>query len=913
MGATEETSFPHMKTVTKYSLRTWVMVLALAPTMLVGLMLGGYFTSNRFSELETTLLRQGTNIIEPLAIACEYGLQAQNREYTKRLIDQVQRHNAGLIKTIAVFDNQNQVLVSSRYQSDFELLRMPENRDFQQGLLLEHYGDILVLRAPVIQEALPMGSEPGPRTQLGYVSIQLNKHEALLEQYRAAVAAFIVVLIGVQLNLLFTFRLLKNVTAPITEMVRAVAKIREGKLNTRLEGDLIGELDSLKRGINAMAASLAEYHDEMQQNIDQATSDLRETLEQIEIQNVELDIAKKRALEASRIKSEFLANMSHELRTPLNGVIGFTRQLLKTPLHDNQRDYLQTIERSATNLLSIINDILDFSKLEAGKMVLEKVPFALRDSVDETLQLLSGSAYDKGLELVVDIDENVPDSLCGDVLRIQQVLTNLLGNAIKFTEQGCVRLQLTLADQSAERVVLRGEISDTGIGIAREQQSMLFQAFGQADSSVTRRFGGTGLGLVITKRLVNQMEGQIGFTSEKEKGSTFWFTLAIEPSTFAIDGPLPLAPLEGLSVILLEPRRHSRQALQKQLKQWQIPTQSIDTLDALPADPMQDPAPILLLNARQLDEAAPLPPSYPRRILMSEGSVAPHWQRLAQEGGCTLLSMPLSVRRLYQSLLEPKARAQTLPAAALPPSRPASGERAAIRLLAVDDNPANLKLIATLLTELAETVDTARGGQAAVEKCCQHHYDAIFMDIQMPEMDGLQATAIIRRDSLNRHTPIIAVTAHTLADEQSRILAAGMDDCLTKPIDEQGLARTLQHWVRPSGSDGAVDWSLALSQAGGNPSLAKEMLGMLVESIPETLAELDHALTLGENDALLRCVHKLHGATCYSGVPDLQKICAQIESSLKQGQAMESLEPELMELQDQLNLVATAARPYLAA
>ncbi|WP_425557065.1 two-component sensor histidine kinase BarA [Ferrimonas gelatinilytica] len=904
--------------MTKYSLRTWVLVLALAPTMLVGLILGGYFTSSRFSELETTLLRQGTNIIEPLAIACEYGLQAQNREYTKRLIDQVQRHNAGLIKTIAVFDNQNQVLVSSRYQRDFELLRMPENRDFQQGLLLEHYGDILVLRAPVIQEALPMGSEPGPRTQLGYVSIQLNKHEALLEQYRAAVVAFIVVLLGVQLNLLFTFRLLKNVTAPITEMVRAVAKIREGKLNTRLEGDLIGELDSLKRGINAMAASLAEYHDEMQQNIDQATSDLRETLEQIEIQNVELDIAKKRALEASRIKSEFLANMSHELRTPLNGVIGFTRQLLKTPLHDNQRDYLQTIERSATNLLSIINDILDFSKLEAGKMVLEKVPFALRDSVDETLQLLSGSAYDKGLELVVEIEEEVPDSLCGDILRIQQVLTNLLGNAIKFTEQGCVRLHLALADRTADRVILRGEVSDTGIGIAKEQQSMLFQAFGQADSSVTRRFGGTGLGLVITKRLVNQMEGQIGFTSEKEKGSTFWFTLSIEPSTFAIDTPLPAAPLQGTRVILLEPRRHSRHAVQQLLRQWQLPVQTIDNLGALPEQPTTEPAPVLLLNAQQLDESDELPPNYPQRVLMTEGNLAAHWQHLAREGACTLLSMPLSARRLYQSLLKPSAEkpAQTLPAPAadLPPSSQSSNERAPIRLLAVDDNPANLKLITTLLTEMAQNVDSARDGQAAVEKCCQHRYDAIFMDIQMPEMDGLQATAIIRRDSLNRHTPIIAVTAHTLADEQSRILAAGMDDCLTKPIDEQSLARTLKHWVRsPQESEGAVNWPLALSQAGGNPSLAKEMLAMLVDSIPETLAELDHAITMGENDALLRCVHKLHGATCYSGVPDLQKICAQIESSLKQGQEMEHLEPELMELQDQLNLVATAARPYLAA
>ncbi len=902
-----------MKTVTKYSLRTWVLVLALAPTMLVGLLLGGYFTSSRFSELEQTLLRQGTNIIEPLAIASEYGLLMNNREYTKRLIDLTHRQNSGLVQSIAVFDNQNQIFVSSKYHRDFELIKLPENRDLSQGTQVEHFGDTLVLRTPVMSEGTSSALGANRVAQLGYIALQLNKHEALLEQYRAAVAAFIIVLIGVQLNLLFTFRLLKNVTQPITEMVRAVAKIREGKLDTRLEGDLIGELDHLKRGINAMAASLSEYHNEMQQNIDQATSDLRETLEQIEIQNVELDIAKKRALEASRIKSEFLANMSHELRTPLNGVIGFTRQLLKTPLHDNQKDYLRTIERSASNLLSIINDILDFSKLEAGKMVLDNVPFALRDALDETLTLLSGSAYDKGLEMVVEIDERVPDSLCGDVMRIQQVITNLMGNAIKFTDKGSVRLSIDLADESADRVLLRAEVSDTGIGIADDQQPMLFQPFGQADSSVSRRFGGTGLGLVITKRLVNQMEGQIGFTSHRDQGSTFWFTLSIEKSGFSISDPLAKAPIKGARVALLEARRLSRAALNRQLEQWEITPYPSGTLLAL-SDTLVSEAPmdytlIATGSVPSYDALAAILPTLEAKggqlILLYEGQPAPWARQMADQGRAKLLALPLSQRRLYTSLLLEELAPAPLD------SQSVAAVTHPLKVLAVDDNPANLKLIATLLRELVDEVDTASGGQAAIDRCQKNRYDAIFMDIQMPDVDGLMATQAIRLDSRSRHSPVIAVTAHAMSDERDKILASGMDDYLTKPIDESDLKQVLMRWVRsPKSNSSVVDWPLALTQAGGNAELAREMLSMLLDSIPDTRSQLDRARNDGE---LVRTIHKLHGATCYSGVPALQKLCAQLEAALKQGLSSESLQPELLELRDELDKVESAAKAILAA
>ena len=366
-------------------------------------------------------------------------------------------------------------------------------------------------------------------------------------------------------------------------MVQAVDRIREGKLESRVSGQLIGELNFLKNGVNAMAQSLGDYHDEMQKSIDQATIDLRESLEQFEIQNVELDIAKRKAQEANKVKSEFLANMSHELRTPLNGVIGFTRQVLKTPLTDTQRDYLQTIERSAANLLAIINDILDFSKLDAGKMVIEKVPFSLRESVEETLTLLAPSAHKKNIELSLRVNHELPDSYIGDAMRIKQILINLASNAIKFTDEGFVNIEIgseVISDQSA---ILKVTVSDSGIGMNAKQQESIFEAFGQADQSVTRLYGGTGLGLVISQRLVSEMNGEIGFHSQEQKGSTFWFTFQCDVNPIPDSGSLSPSLLSEQRILYFESHQHSSLATSEILEKWQMKVTNVSTIEEVNA------------------------------------------------------------------------------------------------------------------------------------------------------------------------------------------------------------------------------------------------------------------------------------------------------------------------------------------
>ncbi|WP_428848536.1 two-component sensor histidine kinase BarA [Shewanella marinintestina] len=917
--------------MTKYSLRSWVLVLALAPTILVGILLGGYFTINRFYELEDTLIEQASNIIEPLAIAAEVGLESKDFETTKRLITSAQLNKASLVQFIAIFDEDNRVVVTSHHYKNHEVMRFDKPLDSMLRTQLEQVGDSMILRSPIFKSSnAPVQGFGGSQQagtdviKIGYIAILINKENALLQQHRAAVAAFIIVLIGVQLNLFFTFRLVKNVTQPITEMVRVVAKIREGKLDTRLTGNLIGELDLLKRGINAMAGSLSEYHDEMQQNIDQATSDLRETLEQIEIQNVELDMAKKRAQEASRIKSEFLANMSHELRTPLNGVIGFAKQLLKTPLHSSQQDYIRTIERSATNLLSIINDILDFSKLEAGKMVLENIPFSLRETIEETVTLLSSSAREKELELVIDVDSRIPEDVTGDAMRFSQIITNLVGNAIKFTDKGSVQLKLQFEEIKEGKVHLRFEVIDSGIGIDEQQQSSLFQAFGQADSSISRRFGGTGLGLVITKRLVNRMSGQIGCYSEPNQGSTFWFTLPLNISQYPINDALPLATLEGKSIILMGANNLTQNAIERMLQRWGLKVTLIQNTKQLEFISTQsnfifDFALMSCQAITKTDEPARLlklvKPKVNYLLLISDcieheevfSQLRPHVDKQ--------ISMPVGEKLLSSSLLDPHSASMhdnLMPLA--PITAPATLEN--LSVLAVDDNPANLKLIDTLLKELVTQVQVANNGDLAVKLAKERSYDLIFMDIQMPGTDGINATKQIRSNSANRNTPIIAVTAHAIAEERERISSSGMDGYLPKPIDEAALKGVITRWkTRPKFThfdQRTLNWDLCLTQANNKPDLALDMLKMLLKSLPETVEHIEHALNTTDNDKMLACIHKLHGACCYCGVPTTQMLCQQIESGLKRGDTVEDVEPEILELLDELTKVESAANQVIS-
>ncbi|TGC54915.1 two-component sensor histidine kinase BarA, partial [Salmonella enterica] len=848
--------------MTNYSLRARMMILILAPTVLIGLLLSIFFVVHRYNDLQRQLEDAGASIIEPLAVSSEYGMNLQNRESIGQLISVLHRRHSDIVRAISVYDDHNRLFVTSNFHLAPSQMQLPAGAPFPRRLSVDRHGDIMILRTPIISESYSpdesaIADAKNTKNMLGYVALELDLKSVRLQQYKEIFISSVMMLFCIGIALIFGWRLMRDVTGPIRNMVNTVDRIRRGQLDSRVEGFMLGELDMLKNGINSMAMSLAAYHEEMQHNIDQATSDLRETLEQMEIQNVELDLAKKRAQEAARIKSEFLANMSHELRTPLNGVIGFTRLTLKTELNPTQRDHLNTIERSANNLLAIINDVLDFSKLEAGKLILESIPFPLRNTLDEVVTLLAHSSHDKGLELTLNIKNDVPDNVIGDPLRLQQVITNLVGNAIKFTESGNIDILVEKRALSNTKVQIEVQIRDTGIGIPERDQSRLFQAFRQADASISRRHGGTGRGLVITQKLVNEMGGDISFHSQPNRGSTFWFHIHLDLNpNVIIDGP-STACLAGKRLAYIEPNATAAQCTLDLLSDTPVEVVYSPTFSALPLahyDIMILSVPVtfrepLTMQHERLAKAASMTDFL---LLALPCHAQINAEKLKQGGAAACLLKPLTSTRLLPALTE-YCQLNHHPEPLLMDT-----SKITMTVMAVDDNPANLKLIGALLEDKVQHVELCDSGHQAVDRAKQMQFDLILMDIQMPDMDGIRACELIHQLPHQQQTPVIAVTAHAMAGQKEKLLSAGMNDYLAKPIEEEKLHNLLLRY-KPGANVAArlmapepaefifnpnatLDWQLALRQAAGKPDLARDMLQLLSDFLPAVRNKIEARL-----------------------------------------------------------------------
>lgn len=951
----------------KRDLKEWIMVLTILPTMLTGITLAAYYTVNRFAELSEVQLQTGTNLVEPLAIAAEEGLLGGNKRKLRRLIYSSHRKNTGLINNIAIYDLQRQLVLHSGNRKDLKAMELPAAQpipSFTTAVSKENY---LVFYSPVYSEFNTSAVGEAVNEELiGYVALQLIQDRAQSAQKSALLVSLALIVLGLLISVLFAIKLVNKVIRPVKTMVTAINAIGSGTGDVYIEEELTGELDLLKNGINTVAKSLNAIHLEMQLNVEQTTADLRETMEQIEIQNVELNLAKREALEANRVKSEFLANMSHELRTPLNGVIGFTRQLMKTPLKENQRDYLETIASSANSLLVIIDDILDFSKLDAGRLALENIPFAFRDSINDVLTMLAPGAFEKNLEFSARFAADVPDDLIADPNRIKQVLVNLVGNAIKFTEKGSISVDISVVKRRFDEVTLKAVVIDTGIGIQPAQQESLFAAFGQADTSITRRYGGTGLGLIISQKLAQAMQGEITLSSEVNRGSTFSFQFDCKIHSIALSPPLPVQELKQRSMLYFESLSHTRSSTCELLESWGLkltPCGDTETLkrilksgrifDFALISPKVSAA--FVTEVKQL--ITELQPVVDHIYLLVETLPEATREVLLGSGIRACLNKPLNHRKLAVSLSK-----SFEPFPTNSPNWQSQTAKSPLNVLAVDDNEANLKLITTLLQEQVESVEVGKNGAEAVAICNIKKFDLVFMDIQMPVMDGITACQQIQSASLNADTPIVAVTAHALAGEKERLMEVGFNGYLTKPIDEQILYKTIKQYTSESlqeqpqalleqpqtetvsapestdesstqlsllnepvaptqtqtaetapSSDATdefkpqsarVDWDMALQHAANKPDLAVDMLMMLLDSIPAAREAIDKATEAEDSAEILKHVHKLHGACCYTGVPRLKKLANMIETHIKKHQNADDVIPELYELIDEMdNLV----------
>ncbi|WP_094751539.1 two-component sensor histidine kinase BarA [Psychromonas sp. CD1] len=910
----------------RYGLRAQVIIYTLLPTILIGGGLAAYFTFHRFQQANDYLINFAINITEPLAITSEYGMQDDTRTILRRVTGATHRKNSRIIKSLTIFDADNHVFVTSNYHRGFEIQRLPDGVEIPKYTTISYYGDNIIVRTPIIAQGDFLQYQltfDNSQKILGYVALEVNHSSVELLLYRDIVFSCSIVFLGILCSLYFAFRQAQRITAPISKMVSVVENISLGRLNSRVEGVYTGEINALQQGINEMALAMSKHHKEMQESIDLATSELRETLDQMEIQNIELDLTRKKAQQAAQVKSEFLANMSHELRTPLNGVIGFARQLLKTKMSSHQLDYLETIERSAANLLNIINDILDFSKIEAGKLLLEKIPFDLRDCVDETMALLAPSAHEKNLELSVFIDVEVTQSVLGDTMRLQQILTNLVGNAIKFTQQGNIEVKIQQLADKNNIITLKISITDTGIGISKAQHSQIFRAFEQADSSITRQYGGTGLGLVITQELIHKMHGKIHFDSIENQGSTFWFTIKLKKNSSNILSFLSTKHLQNSNILVFEQNEPSARACQLLLSQWGSISTIVSTDKQWIKSLHKNYESIVIGHSNNADIPALLTridqaQDYTKNVivLINSNNIS-LYEHLKSPSVSHCLCKPINHKNFANALLENQHKKPRLNLL----KKHKCVTREYLSVLAVDDNPANLKLISVMLKDIATHIVTCVDGLEAVEIATKEKFDLIFMDIQMPRLDGINACSLIKKESKNKKTPIIAVTAHAYPEEKEQFLQQGMDDCLAKPIDERALKKIIQRWFpknieneiktintqQTENKNMSFNWILAVQQSAGKEDLAKEMLILLLDEFPNIKKSTQNFIRSTKQQAsFTKIIHKFHGGCSYSGVPRLIKIIKEIEKGLHKNQTKEQLMPELLELLDELENVKNA-------
>ncbi len=713
----------------------------------------------------------------------------------------------------------------------------------------------------------------------------------------------------------------RSIVAPVRRLTRVAERVAGGDLSARAEPVAQDEIGVLGTSINTMTQRLSDTIAHLESAIDEARR------------------ARHAAEVANRAKSDFLANMSHEIRTPMNAILGMSHLALQSGLDAQQANYVQKVHRAAESLLGIINDILDFSKIEAGHLDMERVPFELGDVLDDLATNVGMKADEKNIELVFELAPGLPSALVGDPMRLGQVLLNLGNNAVKFTERGEIVVKVEELERDAAQVLLRFEVRDSGIGIDAEQQRRLFQPFSQADSSTSRRYGGTGLGLAISRHLVQMMGGEIGVDSRPGHGSRFHFT-----ARFGLRAPQPadddagrIARLRGLRVLIADDHEIARELLVQMTRGFGMqPTAVGDGAAALQAiaqaDERDQPFQLLLLDwkmpaldglecmARLSHTALRHPP--PVVLMLTAFSRDEVVRRLSagQIAAAATLSKPVTPSTLLDTCLGVLHLPGLHTRRAERRDEALSAHRASLagaRILLVEDNPINQELASDLLTRAGVTLGTADNGEQALAALAREPFDLVLMDCQMPVMDGYTATQMLRRQPQWRELPVIAMTANAMVGDREKVLAAGMNDHIAKPIKVDELFATLARWIarpaRERRAPAALDAQAARANLGGDSQLYDRIARMFVERETRFLERFAAARAAADTAGMLRLAHDLKSVAGTLGAAALAEAAAGLEHTCAELAPDPALDAQLERVKGQLEPALAGLREAAVA
>ncbi len=917
-----------------------LVFLALTPALCIAVFLTLHYSLRIIGDLNKKVYDRGEAITNYLALASEQAVQNGNRFVVEKLVKNTLLEEG--VVNVSVWGKDGNLLYEEKRQNLWN--KAPNYLVYKLSHLIYDNSPVLFRKYILDGDQSHIDSkedhshdaESASPQDSSHVVVGLTTEPTNYLETIVIIRGIAIVFVMLGISTLFALYTGRSISRPIERLTVTVKNIQKGHFKARIAEISGGEIGALEQGFNQMAERIQGSHEHLMKSINLATSELNKKIYEINEKNRELEIARVRAEDANLAKSRFLANMSHELRTPMNSVIGFADLLSEYRVDEGHRDYVNTIRRSAADLLVLINEILDYSKIESGELKIDKSEFNLYELIDGVINLLSKSAYEKDLDLLIYVDPNIPLELISDPLRLKQAVINLLSNAIKFTNEGYVSLEIhkRMGNHNDNNMdYLEFRVIDTGIGIKDEDIDTIFEPFTQSDDSLTRRYSGTGLGLSITKHFIEKLGGDIGFSTKIGKGSTFWFIIpyeALNPRFYYQE-----RPLTDLPVLIYD--RHTVRAgyTQDLLAAWGLKTRTTGKIDTFIDEYTSANYELILYYLNRNDVDTDLQISINKLAAKNNAAKffmhnSSYFDDLSPATGFVHLSNVISPHQLFEQIYTHTTDlSRTISTA----DKNSESKRRIPRdlndsvILVADDNEINQHLLKVYVSRNGGDYLAALDGQQAIDLCQTQEIDVVIMDVHMPNVDGIGAMRAIKQS--NRNLPVIAVTADASPENISKYLDYGFDACLTKPVMETKLLSTIfflldrsqRNKVSPRRRPSAVinnqqisglpiiDTKKAIKISGGKKQLAHELFNMLIADLRSKRPQLEMNDT-SDLTQIKELAHKIRGGARYCAADRIQIHAGRLQDAIEEKKETLHIKALCKELMDSIQELLTLENPY---